>query len=344
MNTAREGDFLESADNLIFDVKGFCHPPDRVISFVRYVPDPTGDRKRKRKRKVINQRLKGKGKEEEKEQNKKNKKNEIYRKIYALNERYQFLKDNFPEYVYFDPVFQRKLQGVPANRIRKVYNPQEKLQQLLKGTRDTLEDITVLLCKQIGNINTMGVSGSVLVGLHTPKSDIDIIVYGEDTCKTAYERLKVLYTRDIISHYTFEQARLKAQFRWGKATDHLIAIEQKKVMHGLFKGKEFFFRFIKEDYVPYGKYQYIPLHKAQLKAEIADDTDSIFTPSCYTICNSSIDKVVKLVSLRGRYCEQATKGDTITAKGTIEKVVTADQEYYHMVLGEPGDYLIPVQE
>jgi hypothetical protein len=33
-----EGDFIETYDHLIFDVKGFLHPKDRIIAFLRYVP------------------------------------------------------------------------------------------------------------------------------------------------------------------------------------------------------------------------------------------------------------------------------------------------------------------
>ena len=43
---AREGDLIETREGLIFDVKGLTHPPDRVISYVRYFPHSTGDRER----------------------------------------------------------------------------------------------------------------------------------------------------------------------------------------------------------------------------------------------------------------------------------------------------------
>ena len=45
---AREGDLIEIQDNVIFDVKGLVHPPNRVVAFIRYVPDPNGNRQRNR--------------------------------------------------------------------------------------------------------------------------------------------------------------------------------------------------------------------------------------------------------------------------------------------------------
>ncbi len=42
----REGDFIETHEGLVFDVKGLVHPPERVIAFLRYYPSPKGKRKR----------------------------------------------------------------------------------------------------------------------------------------------------------------------------------------------------------------------------------------------------------------------------------------------------------
>ncbi len=41
---AREGDLIRTGDNVIFDVKGLVHPPDKVIAFPRYIPSPDGTR------------------------------------------------------------------------------------------------------------------------------------------------------------------------------------------------------------------------------------------------------------------------------------------------------------
>lgn len=316
MIAAREGDFLESVEGLFFDVKGDCHPPDRVISYVRYVPDVRGDRK---------------------------KEGRVYRKIYDLKERSTFLREYFPHYVYFDPVFQRKLQGVPLERVRRMYYPREKLAELVHAEeRDVLQENTVQLSQGLGlPVETVGVSGSVLVGLHTAGSDVDLVVYGREYCVKGYERLKTLRERGVLQEFDSEEACKKAQFRWGFASDELVRLEQKKVLHGLFQEKEYFVRLLKEEYMRYGDVQYVPLGKARLTAVITDDTEGIFTPCCYEIEDSSVEGVSKLVSLRGRFCEQVKKGDTVTARGTVEKVVTRDGEFYQMMLGDAGDYLLP---
>jgi len=47
---AREGDFIETSEGLVFDVKGLIHPPNRIIAFLRYFPDKKGERKRNSER------------------------------------------------------------------------------------------------------------------------------------------------------------------------------------------------------------------------------------------------------------------------------------------------------
>ncbi len=36
--SAVEGDFIETKDGIIFDVKGFLHPVDRTVAYIRYLP------------------------------------------------------------------------------------------------------------------------------------------------------------------------------------------------------------------------------------------------------------------------------------------------------------------
>ncbi|MHA1210579.1 MAG: hypothetical protein ACTSRF_15340, partial [Candidatus Freyarchaeota archaeon] len=119
-----EGDFIEDKNNLIFDVKGLVHPPDRIIAYLRYYPDVRGDRTR------IN------GKK--------------YTKVYSLKDREAYLSKNFPEYLYFDPVFGVKLEGVHRNQIAKVHSPVEKLQELLSaGPSNELQEKAILFAETL---------------------------------------------------------------------------------------------------------------------------------------------------------------------------------------------------
>src|SRR3990170_8613289 len=85
---AREGDLIETFDGNIFDVKGLVHPPRKVIAFIRYTHTQRGDRK---KGKVA------------------------YQKVYPLHERYELLKERFPQYLVHDPVFNELLCEVSIN-------------------------------------------------------------------------------------------------------------------------------------------------------------------------------------------------------------------------------------
>jgi len=109
----REGDFIETIEGLIFDVKGLIHPPDRVIAYLRYLEDENGNRIRNGKK---------------------------YRKIYSLTERDNIIKIRYPQYMYYDKVFGEWLKGVPRDKIIKHYKPEEKVQELnRKGELNEIE-------------------------------------------------------------------------------------------------------------------------------------------------------------------------------------------------------------
>ena len=153
----REGDFIEIREGLIFDVKGLVHPLNRVIAFVRHVPSPVGDRERGGLR---------------------------YRKVYDLGERFTILRKSYPQYLVYDPIIGEELIEVPIEQVVHHYQPVCKLTELQACSNlDLLErkalDFTDFICDS-AHIprDKVGVSGSILVGLASSSSDLDLVVYG----------------------------------------------------------------------------------------------------------------------------------------------------------------------
>lgn len=331
---AREGDFIESVDGLIFDVKGLVHPPNRVIAYVRYIESPVGDRVRGNKR---------------------------YLKIYSLSERESFLRACYPHYAYYDYVFDEWLEGVPNNLIIKHYQPTEKTMEILSG--DCLDGVKADVMRFIEELcnsssispRSIGVSGSVLVDLHTHNSDIDIIVYGRKNCVAAYEELKLLLSgRRGFSPFSYDDLKRLYNFR-SKDTlmplDKFRIIESRKAFQGKFHERDFFVRFVLDwDEIEerYGDKIYRCAGYVKIKAVVEDDSNSIFTPCSYRISDVKVLEgkcdgrlLNEIVSFRGRFCDQARKGELIVAQGKVEKVIEGGNEYYRVVLGaRPSDFMM----
>jgi len=332
---AREGDLIETLDGNIFDVKGFAHPQDKIIAFIRFTPRPKGERKRGNIR---------------------------YKKVYPLRERYALLREKFPQYLVFDPVFSQWLCEVPTNTIKKHYQPIEFLKQLRrKKSLDELENQTLALAQLLHakarvKWNALGASGSLLVGLHTSKSDIDLVVYGSQNCQRVYKALKLLIDDESSSVKSYDEQSLKALFDFrSKDTqmkfEDFVRAESRKVLQGKFQGRDYFMRCVKdwkEESETYGSRQYKPLGDATIKATIADDSQMIFTPCAYRIEDVSmlkgknIPSPSEIASFRGRFCEQARQGERIIAQGMAEQVKRKrKKEHFRLLLGnKPSDFMV----
>jgi len=332
----REGDFIETHQDLIFDVKGLIHPPNRIIAFIRYFPSKEKERKRK---------------------------NKIYSKIYSLSRRYAWLKENLPNYLVYDPVFDEVLCEVPVEDIKKHYTPVETVKRLLKAeSLDFLEFKAlelVSLLRSSANIpwNAIGISGSIMVNLHTVSSDIDLIVYGSRNCRRVYSAIKGLLKDSScpLKPYSLDELRRLFDFR-SKDTlmnfEDFVRVESRKILQGKFMQTDYYIRFVKdwnEIEENYGDVRYKNVGYGKIEATVIDDSESIFTPCTYKIENVKVlegpnaEPIMEVASFRGRFCEQARKGEKIVAQGKIEQVTKKDgATYYRLLIGnKPTDYMIP---
>ena len=332
---AREGDLIESVDGIVFDVKGLVHPPDRVVAFIRYVPDPTGSRERDETR---------------------------YSKFYNLSKRYALLKQKYPQYLVNDPVFNTLLCEVPIEDIKTHYQPAQGLQELRnKNNLDPAETAALRfteILKEISGVkwSKLGVSGSILVRLQETASDIDLIVYGTETGYMVAETMKNLFAnKDTpIKAYDLDGLRELFDFR-SKDTnvsfEDFVRTDSRKVSHGKFMNKHFFIRFVKdlnEISEQYGSIIYKPEGNAKIIATIVDDSESLFTPCTYKLANvqtiegKKTEPIEEIVSFRGRFCEQAKSGETVIAEGKLERVQQeGKRDHFRLLLGsKPSDHMI----
>jgi len=332
---AREGDLVETIDNIIFDVKGLVHPPKRVVAFIRYVPDPNGNRERDGKR---------------------------YSKYYELSKRYELLKLKYPQYLVNDPIFNTLLCEVPVEDIRQHYNPAKGLQELRKRKSLDEAETSALqfmeILKEYSGVqwSKLGISGSILVKLHEPSSDMDIVVYGSETGYKLQETMKNIFENknSPIKAYDLEGLQELFDFR-SKDTnvsfEDFVRTDSRKISHGKFMRKHFFIRFVKdlnEVSEQYGSIIYKPEGSIRIKATVADSSEALFTPCSYKLAKvqvldgPKIEHIEEIVSFRGRFCEQARNGEAVIAEGKLERVQQEGKDdHFRLLLGsKPADHMI----
>jgi hypothetical protein len=283
--------------------------------------------------------------------------------VYGLEERKRLLLKYFPRYLVYDEVLGDRICEIPWDDVSLHYVPISKMKKLLSdGPADEVENAAIefaSLLKSKSNIpwDKIGITGSILLDLHTKTSDIDLIVYGISSSRRVYRALERLIEEgDDIK--PFDEERLKELYVLrSKDTpmplDFFAFHEGRKVSQGSFRGRNYFIRFVKDfDEIDtrFGDLVYKPQGFAEIVAIVVDDKESIFTPCSYEVGDVQtlwgVDKPIsELVSFRGRFCGQAKTGERVKAKGKVEAVIRRDGHVdYRLVLGgDVGDFMIMVR-
>jgi len=341
MQVPVEGFFLESRDGLIHDVKGISFVPGWVVSYVRYVP-------------VANKYAEG-------SLRRKHGTELFYRKVYSFADREETLR-TFPDH-HFD-FSGTRFQGTRLSEICSLYDPEERAKEILMSPRaddlvaadartflETIRDST--------SIQNVGVTGSVLVGLHYPSSDLDFVVYGENAGRTLYDEMgELLEANNPLRRYSVSDLRALYEFRRQDTPavnfKSFLALEAHKRLQGIFRQKgrcrHFYVRLVKtrsaSPMLPFRV-----LGDMRITARVEDDHDAIFTPCCYVIKDVLIEEGPKgleqvpleIISFRGRFTDLAQRDDVIRALGAVE-VVPQSPGCRLVVGGEKSHYMVKLDE
>ena len=339
----RDRDFLRTPEGFLFCVVGSTHPPDRVMAYLKYVP-----------RKGAGPWSKGSI--------------TFYRALRdytmaSLRETLVLLRD-YPFYLTYFEAFGTEMSAVPVDRIEEHYKPEERLRQIMgSSSPDILEEKVIGLTDLISDlsgvsISRMGVTGSILLGIHVPGiSDIDLVVYGlKASLKVKEAVLRAFEDRSVeIEKFTKDMVR-----SWcvRKSKSHPITLEEafeilrRKWNMGLYAGTRFSIHPVltEEEAEEYGSRIYRPVGRAVVRAEVLDATWSIFLPAIYRVRVTSFLEGPRLTDIRevcsyeDLYAGLASEGEEIVVKGKLEMVVDRQRKttYYRLLVGslEGGDEFI----
>jgi predicted nucleotidyltransferase len=334
---AREGDFIQHKNKVIFDVKGLIHPKDKIVAFPRYIPDPKGPRH-------------GNG-------------SLNYGKVYSLSDRFKFLQEHMSHLIVFDEVFGETMCKVPTDEIIQHFKPQEKIASLRAGKPENIFEEKALQfaidLQEAADIswNAIGVSGSILVGLTTKTSDIDLMIYGEENSRKAYAAMQRMFKESHPRCKAYTTEELGALYDFRSKDTHMSfedfqRVEHKKAFQGMYQGTDFFVRFVKdwpELSGHYGDVYYSNAGYAKITAKISSSAEALFTPCIYQLENvkvmegPNLTPIQEVSSFRGRFCKQAENKEIITAQGKLELVTNKKngERYYRLLLGsKPEDYMV----
>ncbi|MFX0044320.1 MAG: nucleotidyltransferase domain-containing protein [Candidatus Hermodarchaeota archaeon] len=318
-------------EGLVFEVKGVIQPVDRLIAYLRYIPDESGNRQSRDGLR--------------------------FSKVYNLDKREKYLREKHPQYLWHDEKCGRVLQAVPNDCISYVLSPIDGLRQLrdMGSHVTTLEGASRLLAQSIVDKagigwSEIGLTGSQLVGLGTSQSDIDLVVYGLRPAKRVHSALKD-GSLPGIERYHGESLEKHLDFRWkahSKWRSVLQEIEAGKSLQGLYESVDFFVRAVKlpsEIGHSYDDFTFECEGTRVVRCVVTDDSDSIFTPCKYLVRCEELPGLSRLVSYRGRFAEHVQNNERVEARGRLELVrnVVKEESFYQLVLGEDySDYLVPV--
>jgi hypothetical protein len=328
MIKAKDRDFIETDEGLIFCVIGYLHPPERYTAYLKYIPSKNG---RWGRNNINYQRT------------------IEYYHVTQIEKTYNILKKTNPDYMYHCPVRNIILSTVPKRKVKRYFKPKIILEKLLQmKPKDSLHyqliNLTNYLTKLGIKYKDLGVTGSILTGIYNPEfSDIDLTVYGiwaSEKIREGITKAKKSYNKisPLNKHHKEVWLRTKSK-RFHLEKKDLIPILNRKWNFGEFEDRYFSIHPIRNDdeiTEEYGERTYHQRGVISGTARISDASEAIYLPAIYKAENLDPDvEITQIVSYEGIYSDIFRSGEKIDYRGMLEEV-KGSTNYYRVVIGGAG--------
>lgn len=283
MNRVRIRDFIITKNDWFFAVADYFHPPGKFRSVLRYVPDREGERILGSKR---------------------------YKK-YDFDDAFEFMRDNKPEWV-------EDVHLVPEEEVKKILTPSEVINQLTISDHRIRYIVKTLKSAGIPT-NSMGVTGSMLLGLNNPASDIDFVVYGNHWFKAREQIEKEKSESSVITDIDDEMWEFIYNKRKPELSyEEFLAHELRKGNRGLIEDTYFDLLFVRDwnqivEPISRGE----DIGYMEIEAIVTNSDLAFDSPSIYKIEHSDIDHIL---SYTHTYSGQVMEGEIVQARGMVESV------------------------
>ncbi len=312
----RDRDVFKDSYGRIFTVLGYIQPPDRILSILKYVPDPSG-------------RWASGG--------------ISYQRVFwgGVDSVVKGAEELPPEYLITDSHFGTVLVEPPREAVSEYFKPEHRLKEILsEGPRDILEErvhhLTNSLHDNLGiSIDRLGVAGSILWRGHNPDfSDINMNIYGLSSTKVLREHLAQLQEVDSrlklrkISDWANAMSRVQTRIPLLSDRDLQMIFSRRNAVcvDGQCVGITPVL-YPDEAPIKYSTERYITLDKrpVTILATITDSKYSLFHPSLYVIepvmhdsCEGGM--IDRLMVYDGAFGGLFHEGDEIEVSGTLQRV------------------------
>jgi uncharacterized protein len=275
----RPRDFVEDRQGWIYSVSAYDNA-DRVGCVLRYIPDDSGDRE--------------------------NPEGIRCRKV-DFEESFRLVGEKEPSYL-------EDVLRIPHKAITRVYKPEERLASC--AARDPrVAELVELFSLPTGSL---GCTGSRLLGLECPSSDIDLVVYGRDFFR-AREILREAVGCGRVAGLSPEMWRTVYAKREPEIPFSVFLLhERRKWNRGEIGGTYFDLLYTRsyDDLAGAATQRGRRAGKRTIQARVTDATHSYDTPASYLVDHGEVSRIL---SFTHTYSGQALEGETVEACGVLEE-------------------------
>jgi predicted nucleotidyltransferase len=332
---ARDRDVFHDKQGRVYVAMGHIQPRDRILSFLKYIPDSLGRWRMGDTR---------------------------YRRLFqsGADNMTKVIRHVPPEFLRKDKHFRTTLVEVPKREVARYFMPEPRLQEIRdRGPQDVLETAALELSEVLNEtleipLNRLGVAGSVLWKAHDPdQSDVNLNVYGlNESWKLSNGFFEVVRENERVdmkqlNEWALSMSRLFSMIPALTPADTRLLFSRKKLL--LYNKRPIGVTpiLLADEYPIFHESEsYTPITSMPIRVtmDITDDKYGLFMPALYLGESEGIplieDEIVTRIMLyAGTFKGLIKTGDKVEVSGVLQRVTSERREFdpfYQMMVGTAG--------